>query len=98
HRLGGDTDHPARLAPPVPERLHLCGTAGRPLAARAGSTVTVEGQRLPTFPAAPPANYNFQAVVQALTNQRLWSNVVLSGERGDVGYILISSWTAEAAQ
>lgn len=61
-------------------------------------TVTVEGQRLPTFPAAPPANYNVQAVVQALTNPRLWSNVVLSGERGDVGYILISSWTAEAAQ
>src|SRR5690606_866619 len=61
-------------------------------------TVSVEGQRLPTFPAAPPANYNVQAVVQALTNPRLWSNVVLSGERGDVGYILISSWTAEAAQ
>lgn len=60
-------------------------------------SVTVDEQRLPTFWTVRPANYNLQWVVEGLTNPRLWSNVVLSGERDDTGYILISSWTADAA-
>src|SRR5690606_37346234 len=47
--------------------------------------------------AMSPANYNLQLVLARLSNVRQWSAAVVSGELGEIGYVLIGGWVTEAA-
>lgn len=55
-------------------------------------------QLLPTFWRTAKVNYNLQACFQYMDNLYQWSNNVVSGEIGDVGYIVIAGWVEEAAK
>lgn len=73
------------LAPAMDAHLAV-GVAGPD-----GNVVT-----LPTRWAMAPANYNLQAVLAKLTNVKQWSSAVVSGEAGDIGYVLIGGWVPDA--
>ncbi len=55
-------------------------------------------QTVPAFLPIAKTNYNLQAGLQYMENLTQWSNCVVSGDVGDIGYIVIAGWVNEAAK